>query len=51
MLDVSLIKKEEQLAKSKLGSSYKIKNIGETKLILGMCINRSKSTGNIILSQ
>jgi len=41
----------KNLAKSQLGASYKIKDLGETKLILGMCINRDPITGNISLSQ
>jgi len=40
----------EQLAKSQLGSSYEIKDLGEAKLILGMCIDRN-SLGDVTLSQ
>ena len=41
----------ENLAKSQLGASYEIKDLGEAKLILGMCIHRDNVTGNISLSQ
>jgi len=40
----------EQLAKSQLGSSYEIKDLGKAKLILGMRIDRN-SQGDITLSQ
>ena len=40
----------EQQAKMELESSYEIKDLGETRLILGMRINRN-ANGNIILSQ
>jgi len=41
----------ENLAKSQLGASYEIKDLGEAKLILEMRINRDPITGNISLSQ
>jgi len=37
--------------KSQLGTSYKIKDLGEEKLILGMQIDRNPTTGDIILSK
>ena len=40
----------KQLAKSQLGSSYEIKDLGEAKLILSMHIDRN-SLGDITLSQ
>ena len=40
----------ERLVKSQLGSSYKIKDLGEAKLILGMHIDRNPQ-GDITLSQ
>jgi len=40
----------EVLAKEQLKSSYKIKDIGETKLILGMRITHNND-GDVILSQ
>jgi len=39
------------LAKSQLGASYEIKDLGEVKLILGMHIHRDHITGDISLSQ
>jgi len=39
ILGASLTTKGERLAKAELGSSYKIKDLGEAKLILGMQIN------------
>lgn len=41
----------ENLAKSQLGASYEIKDLGEAKLILGMRISRDPTTGDITLSQ
>jgi len=38
ILGASSTAEGEKLAKSKLGSSYEMKDIGEAKLILGMCI-------------
>ena len=43
------ILEEELLAKAQLSNSYKIKNLGKAKLILGMYIIRNAS-GDIILS-
>lgn len=43
--------KEETLIKSQLGTSYEIKDLGEAKLILDMHIERSRTNGDIILSQ
>ena len=39
----------ENLAKSQLGSSYEIKDLGKAKLILGMCIDRNQK-GDVTLS-
>ena len=39
------------LAKNQLETSYEIKDLGEVKLILGICVNRDPATGNIMLSQ
>jgi len=39
------------LVKSQLGTNYKIKDLGETKLILGMQIDRNPTTGDITLTQ
>jgi len=50
-LSTSSTKKDKILAKLELNASYKIKDIGEAKLILRMHINRKKETGNITLSQ
>jgi len=41
----------KNLAKSQLGASYEIKDLGEAKLILGMCIHRDHITGDIFLFQ
>ena len=41
----------KNLAKSQLGTSYEIKDLGEAKLILGIHINRDPITGNISLFQ
>ena len=43
--------KGKNLAKSQLGTSYEIKDLGEAKLILGIHINRDPITGNISLFQ
>jgi len=51
VLDASSTIEGENLAKSQLGASYEIKDLGEAKLILGMCINRDPITRNISLSQ
>ena len=51
VLGASLTVEGENLAKSQLGASYKIKDLGEAKLILGMRIHRDDVTGNISLSQ
>jgi len=40
---------EELLAKAQLSRSYKIKDLGEAKLILGMCVTRN-AVGDITLS-
>lgn len=39
------------MVKSELSASYEIKDIGEAKLILGICIKRNKTTDDIILLQ
>jgi len=51
VLDASSTIKGKNLAKSQLGASYEIKDLGEAKLILGMRINRDPITGNISLFQ
>jgi len=51
VLDASSTIEGKNLAKSQLGASYEIKDLGEAKLILGMCINRDPITRNISLSQ
>jgi len=43
ILGTSSTAEGEKLAKYELGSSYKIKNIGEAKLILGMHITQNKN--------
>jgi len=43
--------KGEILAKSELGMSYKIKDLEEAKLILGMHINKDPQSRNITISQ
>ena len=50
MLEASSTLKGEMLAKAQFGSSYKIKDLGDAKLILGMQIDR-KANGDITLSQ
>ena len=42
---------DKNIAKSQLGTSYEIKDLGEAKLILEMHINRDPITGNISLFQ
>ena len=51
VLDASSTIEGKNLAKSQLGASYEIKDLGEAKLILGMHINRDPITGNISLFQ
>jgi len=51
ILGTSSTIKGEILVKSQLGTSYKIKDLGEAKLILGMQIDRNPTTGDITLSQ
>ena len=51
VLDASSTIEDKNLAKSQLGASYEIKDLGEAKLILGMRINRDPITGNISLFQ
>jgi len=51
ILGVSSTAKGEKLAKSQLSASYKIKDLGEAKLILGMHIDRDPIIGNITLFQ
>jgi len=51
ILEVSSTLEGKTLAKNQLGTSYKIKNLGEAKLILGICVDRDPTTGNIMLSQ
>jgi len=41
----------ENTAKEQLSASYKIKDLGEVKLILGMRVERDRKTGDIKLSQ
>jgi len=50
ILGTSSTAEGEKLAKYELGSSYKIKDIGEEKLILGMHITQSKN-GDVTLTQ
>jgi len=42
---------EEHLAKLQLGLSYKIKDLGEAKFILGMQIDKNKNGDIIVLQQ
>jgi len=51
ILGVSFTLEGKTLAKNQLGTSYEIKNLGEVKLILGICVNRDPANGNIMLSQ
>ena len=51
VLDASSTIEDKNLAKSQLGASYEIKDLGKAKLILGMRINRDPITGNISLFQ
>jgi len=51
ILEVSSTLEGKTLAKNQLGTSYKIKDLGEVKLILGICVDRDPTTGNIMLSQ
>ena len=50
-MGASLAIKGENLAKSQLGASYEIKDMGEVEFILEIHINRDSITGNITLSQ
>jgi len=40
----------ENIAKEQLSASYEIKDLGETKIILGMQVERDRKTGDIKLS-
>jgi len=51
ILGASSTIKGKNLAKLQLGTNYEIKDLGEAKLILEMCINRGPITRNISLSQ
>jgi len=48
---VSSTAEGEKLAKDQLALSYDIKDLGDAKLILEMCIERNKESGDITLSQ
>jgi len=51
ILDASSTIKDEVLAKFQLGASYEIKDLGEARFILGMCIDRDPQSGDIAISQ
>ena len=48
---ISSSKEEANRVKEELGWKYETKDLGDTNLVLGICINRNRDTGMISISQ